>query len=157
MRDVNRLLRACIKSLDLTKEIYRFSKIGNSVLELYHAQQNSEIVYEKLIMKNADVLLDFEPGKAPTYGSHSKMKENTVKRLTNLCVRQGTFVLLKKCILTGHTPEICEAVEQALSARLELTANAANLVTNNHPDHIDVDMAPEFDLQSSSAAQAPAL
>ena len=137
LRQVNSLINLTLKHIGIKKEVYRFSKIGNSVLELYFVVSNKEMILTKLYESGAEVLHDFQVSVAPTYGANANMVANTIKRLTNLCVRQGTFRNLKECIFRGHSAEIVTAVSQAIEMRN--SPPLGSILTQN-PQNADIHM-----------------
>lgn len=139
-KEVQSLLEGVLQFLKIRKQVFRCSKIGNSIMEIYFPLENRSYIIDQLIYNQAEILQNFNPAAAPTYGRLRDCTEKTIKRLTHL-YRNAHLKNLRECILKEYSPEIQEAV-----------INAA--LPNDQPETImaqdDSDMDPAVDVNNNS-------
>lgn len=140
MRESNELIRNALVYLGVKKSVTRFSKIGNSILELYVPAALKQDVVEQLALKNT-TLVRFNPKEIPVYCKAETCKERTANRLYSLISRKGTFMNLKKSILSGHFADVIDMVEAKIAARDIIgPENPANFLCGNAEENTDEDI-----------------
>ena len=108
-RDVSDVISSTLKHIGVKGKVVAFSKIGNSVLELYTACKDRNFMHDAYAQHEVEVLLNYNVAEpAP----HARMRDPTdhiVRRLTYL-MRRANVVRLRECILQGYSDRIKELV-----------------------------------------------
>ena len=143
-KQVNKLISDCLKRYGIKREVIRFSKIGNSVLELYFAADSRSKVIDNLVYHQCEILDDFDPLARPTYGVDNTFEDKAVKRLAFL-YKSANLVNLRATILHGY-PEVFQAKVVGFATELLEDPNArynpAPAPRNQEdPTKEDIDMA----------------
>jgi hypothetical protein len=112
-REVNALLRAHIKAVDINNDTFAISKIGNSVLEIIVPKNKRNLIRGKLEENNLEVLADFTNSGNPAY-VNPNFKETMIRRLTNQ-LKYARLANVKKCIRSGVPAEILAEVDAILN------------------------------------------
>lgn len=103
------VIRAILKTLKIEKKTFDFSKIGNSVVEIYYPKTEETFIKDAIKAKNL-VLINEGVMQAPAFGQmNQEIKTKIINRLTSL-YRFNKLKKLRECILEGYTPEIQEEV-----------------------------------------------
>lgn len=97
-------LKAAIEGLGIKKHIAMYSRIGNSILEIYLPTANLSKVTDILSKKHIK-LIDYDPKIIPSFATKKEVVNITIKRLQFLLTK-ARAINLKNCIKDGH----CEAV-----------------------------------------------
>jgi hypothetical protein len=126
MADVNATVRASLKYYGVNNLVHKFSKIGNSLLELYFVEENEEELIERLHNKSVQYSYDM-PTERPGVQLQlpaEVLAAKTVNRLTRLYER-AKFVKLREAILRGHP----EAIRNTVLAAAEAATTPAPVAT----------------------------
>jgi hypothetical protein len=117
MQEVNQTIRTSLKSLGINPLVFRFSKIGNSLLELYYADDDEIAITLRLRQHGIQFTYDMptvRPG-VQIQLPPEVLATKTVNRLSRLYAR-ANLVNLKKTILQGHPDDIQQRVLDAVTA-----------------------------------------
>ena len=104
-KEISQVVDAGLKAMRIKRYVLTYSKIGNSVLELYVEDQKREAVISRLRMEEIQILENFQP-LAPALGREVQT-ELVVRRLAFLLKRYNS-ARFHKAILSGIPPEVIE-------------------------------------------------
>lgn len=111
--EVDSIIRSTLTTLGIKKRVVAFSKIGNSILELYTATRDRDEILEAFARYGVEVIQNFDVLAA---APHVRMHDPTPKvinRLTYL-YRRAHVMNMRACILAGYPDEISNAVRLAV-------------------------------------------
>ena len=113
-REANQIVSKAIASLGVKKDVFLYSKIGNSMIELYVPADKRTQVAGQIKWSGGVIDNNFDAREVPVYGKQTpeQVGNHMVKRLAYL-YRRARLVNLKKCILDGYREEVKVAVREA--------------------------------------------
>lgn len=113
-QETNQLIGEAIRHIGARRETFAFSKIGNSMLELYVPAKKLDEVKETIKRNGAVVEEGFDATAIPVYTRQTaeQAKAFAIRRLAFL-YRRATLVNLRSCILSGFPEDVQQAVRVA--------------------------------------------
>jgi hypothetical protein len=116
-KEVTQAIRGALKSAGIASKVPLFSKIGDSVLELYVPKCEVENVTQIMESKKVKQLTNFDLLATPKISTvpQKAMENMLVKRLTFL-YRIAKFQKLKECILAGVPEELRQTIKDQAAA-----------------------------------------
>jgi hypothetical protein len=114
--EANKLLGETLRLVGVKKHVFAFSKIGNSILEIYVPTGSKVVVEQQLAKADITSIPDFNALELPAFGKKSAemVREAIVKRLT-FQYKRARLTNLRECILRGVDENICAEIRAACS------------------------------------------
>jgi hypothetical protein len=136
MKEVRELRRAAFATLQISRSVTMFSKVGNSVVEIYVPAVRKEYVLDQLMLNNVQLVsLDKVPA-----GCNPAPTEQKVRRLAHL-YGSARFRNLQQAVLAGET-EATQALILERVATLRESRNPVALFATAHHENTDAEMPP---------------
>jgi len=116
-KEVTQAIRGALKSAGIASKVPLFSKIGDSVLELYVPTCEVDNVTRILETKKVKQLTNFDLLATPAKSTvpQNEMENKLVKRLSFL-YRIAKFRRLKECVLEGVPEELRQLIREQAAA-----------------------------------------
>lgn len=108
-RDVSDVISSTLKHIGVKGKVVAFSKIGNSVLELYTACKDRNFMHDAYAQHEVEVLVNYNVAEPAPHARMRDPTEHIVRRLTYL-MRRASVVRLRECILQGYSEHIKDLV-----------------------------------------------
>lgn len=122
-KEVNKIIEAGLKATKLSNLVIAYSKIGNSVLELYYEDSKEEKLRARLRDEEIETIHDFE-AMAPALDGQNK-EATIVKRLRYLFNRYQSN-RFRTAILDGYNEDITNQVRNWDPEAIKETQNIAS-------------------------------
>ena len=98
-----------MKALGIHKDVVQFSKIGNSILEIYVSKDKLQIVRDSLLKIGATILPHCPAHIIPEYFVHASPQQMAIQRMAFL-YKATSNRNLRECILRGESSETSAAI-----------------------------------------------
>ena len=110
-KDVNNIIRNGLKGLGISDNVITFSKIGNSVLEIYVDEDKVSKIKEQIGLQELELISNFDPEGG--FGDREAPKDKIIKRLSYLYRRYASN-RIRTAILDGYSDEIQESIKNSI-------------------------------------------
>jgi hypothetical protein len=117
-KEVNELFNNLLNNIGIRKDVFLYSKIGNSILEIFVPDDETILqrVMDKLVAKKVETLDYVNPTTVPAYAKCANAMEMTAVRLAFL-YKKAQLKNLKECILQDCSAELIELVKSKISPK----------------------------------------